>query len=114
MRDPHASRSTEVQERDPYAGHVERELQGYLAAVDEGLPVLEPRSPLVAAVVIGQVARWVLHTVTQSEKVRGVRRTLAPASSRARRFDDSRGDPETRGRRLGFARYLFLSGRIDG
>jgi hypothetical protein len=114
MRDPYASRSAEVQERDPYAGHVERELQGYLAAVDEGLPVLEPRSPLVAAVVIGQVARWLLHSVVESEKVQWARGVVAHASNRARRLDEPRGDLETRRRRLGFARYLFLSGRIHG
>jgi hypothetical protein len=108
-----ANSPDEVANRDPFAVHVERELRGYLAAVEEGLPVLEPRSSAVAAVVFREIASALLHAAAD-----GVRTwwSSLPWSGRlpVEHGSDHTADPTMRQRRLRFARYLFYHGRIEG
>lgn len=96
----------------PMADHVERELRGYLAALEEGLPVLEPRSCLIAAVVIGQIARCLVQTAT----ARAWRPWCIPRGAQGRNRVGASSPPlgDAAILRLRFARYLFNHSHISG
>jgi hypothetical protein len=102
--------------RDPFAGHVERELRGYLAAVEEGLPVFEPRSSAVAAVVFREIVSALLHAAAVGLRAwwRGLPWSGASPLSPVDDESAPATNPPMRQRRLRFARYLFQHGRING
>ena len=82
------------------AATVERQLEGYIAAIDEGLPVAEPRSnesALVTAVLLRELTGWAVSAV----KAR---------LDRWRRPHDGHPFDE----RLTFGRYLYDQGYIEG
>ncbi len=94
--------------------HVERDLQGYLAAIEEGLPVIEPKGQLVAALLLGEITHVILLKIlSRFDALRA--RVLALWPARSTRQDEEPGSPtELPQRRRVFARYLYQRGRLHG